>query len=148
MAIHRLDPKAVKKVVSAMDDAIDPVKSNFVDYAQTLDLKHLVFKEGMKPTFFLIRCIDPIKELKINEAHQRITPPHIDEKTQKATKAKVEFVHEGEMSLKYFEACVKEVEEDGKISPIQTNELSLTILQEIGSFAMLYSKVGENLKKA
>lgn len=147
MAIRRLDPKAVKKVISAMDDAVDHDGSNMVAYAQTLDQKHLKLKEGVKPTYFLIRNIDPISELKINEAHQRIVPPSVDPVTKKQVPARISFVNEGEMSLKYFEFCVKEVEEDGKVSPIKIEELPLTVLQEIGSYAMLHSKVGENLKK-
>lgn len=146
MAIRRLDPNAVKKVVSAMDEAVDIEKSNMQLYAQSLDMKHIVLKPELKPTYFLIKNIDPISELKITEAHQRITPPGKD-KDGVAFKAKVEFIDQGQMSLKYFEHCVRNVEEDGKILPIEPAQFSLTIIQEIGSYAMLWSKVGENLKK-
>ena len=146
MAIRRLDPKAVKKVVSAMDEAVDIEKSNMALYAQSLDMKHIVLKPELKPTYFLIKNIDPISELKITEAHQRITPPSVDSSGVKH-KAKVEFIDQGQMSLKYFEHCVREVEEDGQILPVEPAQFSLTIIQEIGSYAMLWSKVGENLKK-
>lgn len=129
-----------------MDEAVDIEKSKMTLYAQSLDMKHIVLKEGLKPTYFLIRNIDPISELKINDAHQRITPPGMD-KDNKPTKARIDFINQGEMSLKYFEHCVKSIEDDGTIIPVDPAEFSLTIIQEIGSYAMLYAKVGDNLKK-
>ena len=146
MATRRIDPNHRKKVISMMDEAVDPTKTDATAYATTLDLKHVGFIEGMHPTFFLLAPISPLQELEINEAHQKIIPPSLD-KDNKPVRAQIKFERQGEMSLKYFKHCVKGLEEDGKEVPFKEEEFSLGIMQEIGSYAMLYSRVGEKLKK-
>lgn len=146
MAIRRIDPNFRKKVVSAMDEAIDVENSDMKSYAQTLDEKHIKFHKDQKPTYFLVKPIDPMSELEITEVHQKITPPGID-KDGKPTRISIHFDRQSEMSLKYFKACVTEVEEDGKIIPVKFEEFPMAVLQEIGSYAMLYAKLGDQQKK-
>lgn len=147
MAVRRIDPNYRKKVVSMMDSAVDIAKTDAAGYATTLDLSKVAFVEGENPTYFLISPIAPLAELEINDAHQKIIPPRIDEKTGKPIKASIIFERQGEMSLKYFKHCVKALEEDGKELPVDDGQFNLSVLQEIGSYAMLFSRAGDKLKK-
>ena len=146
MAIRRLDPNSRKKVVSVMDEAVDIEASNMNQYATTLDLKHIKFVEGKHPTYFIVKSIDPISETEIQEVHHKFIPPSVTKEGEKIG-AKVTIERHKEMALKYFKFCVMEVEENGKVLPIKFDEFSADVLQEIGSYAMLYCRLGDQLKK-
>lgn len=64
------------KLVLAIDPAIDVEKSNFDLYYETWDLKHIIIKEGEKPTCFTIRQISDKardKLLSITNSPERAT---------------------------------------------------------------------------
>ena len=55
------------KVVTPFDPAIDDEKSNVPLYAQTRDMKHLVFKPGMAPKLFYVKRLSNSRALSIRQ---------------------------------------------------------------------------------
>jgi hypothetical protein len=146
MAIKRINPKATVKLVSVTDDAIDYEKSDLKAYGTSLNLEHVKFKDGAVPTYFIAQNISVPNQIDITEKHYKIIPPSRDA-DGKEIPAKVDVTDRTNMLLKYFEAAVKEVEEDGKVSSIMMDELHPIVVQEIGSYVMLRTTVGDELKK-
>ena len=144
--IKRIDPKAVTKVVSSTDEAVDLELSDTKAYASSLDLSFIKFKEGMKPTFFLVKNIGARRQAELKNKYYKVVPPHND-KEGKLIPAKVEMLDQTNMLIEYFETCVSQVEEDGKIVDISMDEIDFLAVQEIGGYAMLIATVGDNLKK-
>lgn len=146
MAIKRLDPKAVFKVISTTDDAVDKEKSDLPGYATSLDLSKIVFVEGQVPTFFLVKNIGATDYIAIQERHFQVKPPSKDSEG-KEIKATVKVVDQGIMMLKYFEIAVKQIEEGGQVIDISMDQFPPALLQEVGAYAMLHSELGDTIKK-
>lgn len=145
--IKRIDPKAVAKVVSVSDDAIDLEGSNVKAYAESLDLSFLKFKEGIKPTFFLLKNLGARRQAELKNKYYAIKPPEMGA-DGKLTKAQVEIKDQTNMLLEYFESCISQVEEDGKVTSITLDEVDFLTVQEVGGYAMLYATIGDKLKKS
>lgn len=153
MAVKRLDPNAVLKIVSIKDEAIDLDKSNVEAYLKHRDYKRdLVFKEGMQPTLFLVRNILTTKNKEIEKDHYIWEPQGVDPKTGKPLPATLKIEDQPGLVLKYFEAGCKEIEEfkDGQWvkESITVDSFSPAIVEEIGSFIYLRSKLGDRQKHA
>ena len=146
MAIKRVNPSAITKVISITDDAVDRENSDIEAYATSLDLKFLKLKEGISPTYFLIKHLAVLQQIEIKDAHYKLTPPSKDLEGKKVA-ASMSINHQSEMLCKYFEACVKFIEEDGKEIPVGINEFNSTVVQEVGSYCMLSTQIGDQLKK-
>ena len=143
MAVKRLDPKALHKIVSATDEALDLEKSDLKGYAETMDLSKLVFKEGLHPTFFLAKNVSAIDYVTLHDKHFIINPP-----TKEGGKAHVEIKDQGVMFIKYFELAVKQIEENGVVQDITMDMFPGSVIHEIGSYVMLLAEVGEARKKS
>lgn len=152
MAIKRLDPNEIFRFVSKNDDSIDTEKSDMNEFLNTRDYKKLAFKEGMQPTFFLVKNIGARKEKEIKEGHFVWTPQGFDEKTNKPRPAKLDINDESGLVIKYFEAGVSEVEEykDGQLTKIKTtvDEWPSHIISEVGSFIMIRTNMAGDQKKS
>jgi hypothetical protein len=146
MAIKRLDPKAITKLVSISDEAIDKVTSDVKAYADTLDVSHLKFKEGELPTYFIIQNVDATLQAELKEKHYKIVPPTIGA-DGKPIGAKVNVVGEGSMMIEYFKAGVKFIEDNGVQEPADITTVPFIVIQEIGSYVMVRTSLGDKLKK-
>lgn len=152
MAIKRLDPNEIFRFVSKHDDSIDTEKSDMNEFSNTRDYKKLVFKEGMQPTFFLVKNIGARTEKEIKDGHFVWTPQGIDEKTKEPKPAKLDVKDESGLVIKYFEAGVSEVEDykDGQLIKMKTtvDEWPSHIVSEIGSFIMMRTNMAVGQKKS
>jgi len=152
MAIRRLDPNEVFKFVSMSDEAIDTEKSDMKAFRQDRDYKKLTIKEGMQPTFFLVKNIGARKEKEVKEGHFAWEPQGVDEKTGQPLPAKLKINDETGLTIKYFEAAVQEVEEfkDGQWVKSKTtvDEWPSHIVSEVGAFIMTRTSMAASVKKS
>lgn len=140
--IKRTDPKAVFRLISIQDSALDESASNLDAYKETLDIKHLAFKEGMAPTIFLAQNISAPQKAEINDAHYQFTPS-----ADKKAPPSVKVVNQGVMMVRYFESSVKTVEENGKVVTVSVDEFPAAIVQEIGAYIMRKTSLEDESKK-
>jgi len=148
MAIKLIDPNAVVRLISIQDEAVDLENSDVKAYGNTLNLKHIKFLEGMTPTFFLTKNINPITQAEINEVHYQFTPVGNDKTTGKPLPPQVDVVSRGSMMVKYFTEGVKQIEENGVARDFVIAEIPGPIIQEIGSYVMTRSNLGDDQKKS
>lgn len=152
MALKRIDPNEVLKVVSIKDDAIDLEKSDIKAYESDRDYKkHLVFKEGMQPTLLLVKNIGTKKNKELTSGHFEWIPQGTNEDgTPKP--AKVDMKDQEGLVIKYFESAVSEVEDfdNGNWVKKKTNpdEWPPFVVAEIGSFVMIRTSLGDDQKKS
>jgi hypothetical protein len=146
MAIKRVDPKAVVKIVSITDEAIDVEKSNLKAFSEDRDINHLIFREGQFPTIFHVGNVLAEKQAELKSKHYEIIPPSID-KDGKQVKAKVKVKDESLMMIEYFKAGVKKMEENGVLEDPNVEEIPFAVLEEIGSYVMLRATIGDKQKK-
>lgn len=138
--IKRLDRKTVFKFVSLMDSAIDSEKSDVEKYVKTLDLKHIKFKDGETPTFFLATNILAEQRAEILDKH------YVIEHTQ-GEKAKTKITNHNSMMIEYFNVSVKNIEEGGQIKPADKEEFTGETKIEVGAYVSRLSSLGEEEKK-
>lgn len=153
MGIKFIDPKAVTKIVSMSDDAIDKENSDLVLYQETYDIKHLKFIEGEKPTYFMIGNIGSTDLVQIQQDHYVTEMPKLapgEVLDMKTFKPKITPVKTGEMLVKYFRHGVKKIITENQ-ELIMSDDLLDTIpsivLQEIGAFIMQRSFLNDSKKK-
>jgi hypothetical protein len=150
MALKRINLNDVFKFVSVYDEAIDKEKSDLDAFLKDRDYKKLVFKENQQPTIFLIKNISVKKEKEIREGHFSWQPQGTD-KDGKPVPPKIVINDEIGLLIKYFEACVHEIEEyqNGQWvkSKTSVDEWSTNIVIEIGSFIMTRNTLSDTEKK-
>lgn len=144
--IKRIDPNATIKLVSVTDEAIDSEKSDLKSYAGTLDLKHIVVKDGLQPTYFVVGNISNKDQSTIKNEHSRLIAPSID-KEGKQVHGRMVNLDEAGMYVKYFDKGVKKLIEDGKDVSVSIDEIPFMVIQEVGSYVWLRTIVGDRLKK-
>lgn len=146
MALRRLDPKAVFKLVSVTDEAVDMEKSDLPAYARTGDMKHVAIKDGEKPTVFHCRQIDPITMAEIDAEHIKfVMQPKKDGKEQPPI---VKTVNNASRLVKIFRASLLHIEEEGKDVKVQWDEFPSEVSQEIGSYVNVLMQLGHLEKKS
>ena len=97
----------------------------------------LKFKTGEFPTVFLLQNIKSSDEAAIKEAHLKIEFPDLDPTKLKGMKAEdyknmrptIRQVDGQTMLVKYFNASIKQYEEDGKIEDCKADILPCTVPQ-------------------
>ena len=137
-----------------MDEAIDKEKSDINEYASSYDTKHLVFKEGETPTYFIVNNVGSTELVEIQQDHFKTELPQMvagmTAAAMKNMKVKVVQVKTGEMLVKYFKAGCKKYK-DGTTEVEIDDEVLDTIppmvIQEIGSYIMGRSILTESKKK-
>lgn len=149
MAIRRLNPNATTKLVSLTDEAVSDSTSEQKDkYRETLDTSALTFKEGVVPTFFLLKPIAAEAMASIQQNHLRFN----------AEKKSMEIVDAGTMTIRTFKASVVAIEENGKRIPlvsgeqagaegVRFEEFDYLTVTEIGGYAQTLAILGDSVKK-
>lgn len=158
MAIKKVDPKAVFKVVTAFDDAIlfeteeelAALKTKGKDgkeiqgptrmdkYLESMDYTVLKFKEDSKPTIFHVRCLLANELAEINQKYQKYD----------VINKKVEFTDRNKMMLEIFDRGVIGMENsEGKLEKVLSNDLEYPVGVDLGSIISLITTLGKNLKK-
>ncbi|MDZ4810756.1 MAG: hypothetical protein SGI96_21175 [Bacteroidota bacterium] len=147
MAIVRINPNARFKLVSSTDSAIDrdkcpKIKSEAsgeqLKYSESLSLEDLVFFEDKKPTYFVCRNLTATEQVALYKNHQQFD----------VEKRKVVHNDMQTLLLKIFEACCKEVEDDGVKSAIGVDEVPYEVVQELGSSILVRMSLGDTEKKS
>lgn len=152
MAIRRVDPKAVFKIVSRFDDSLEaedevPAKEGepkpqtcYEKYIESFDLNELKFKEGLKPTLFHVRCLKASELAEINQKYQIVD----------TVKKTITYRDQNLMMLEIFDRAIIGVQEgDGSpMEKVSSDEVGFHIATEIGSMISLLTTLGKNLKKA
>lgn len=159
MSIKRVKRDAVFELVSVKDDAIDLEKSDTKAYKKTLDTGHLVFKEGQKPTLFLVKGMPHLRRAELDDEHVKVELPEDPDQLEAmqkggagAPKPKVRIERQSELTVKYFEECVQGVKEFNGTEYVETKgvraeEFSGDVVQDIGDQCQVLSRLGEPLKK-
>ncbi len=145
--IKRIDPKAVHKLVSLTDPAIDEANSDIEGFRGTADITKLKFLEGKFPTFFLAKNLGAPKKAEINDKYQIFIPGSKD-KDGTAIAPHVEFKNQNAMMVEYFTSAVASVEEEGVVTVVTPDEFSGPIVQEIGAYVMMKSSLTDEEKKS
>ena len=144
MALVKIDPKKVVKTVSAMDSAIDKENSDMEKFEKTHDVKYLKFLADQQPTFFLVKSILATLQAAIQEEHYTVIMP---DPKDKDAKPKMESKNQSEMLIKYFQHGCEKYEEGGKEFPCSPDLFPFSIVQEMGSYIMLRTALGDDEKK-
>jgi hypothetical protein len=159
MALNKINPSKIIKVCSLQDEAIDKEttgKENIEVYETTYDFSLLKFKEGTFPTIFHVSNVLASEEAKIKQAHFKVdfpdikdlSPDQLKNISYKDMKPKVTQINSQEMVVKYFNAAVKKYEENGVMMDCNADAFPFSIVQEIGSFVMIRTQLGDELKNA
>ena len=135
MSIKLLDPNATFKIVSLYDDAVDMGASNVQDYARTVDVSHLKFKEGKNPSYFIAKNLTPEDGIEIQDAHFKFLPGGKGA-DGKDLPPKVEVVDRAKMAYKYFKAAIKQIEHDQRTKTCRTYA-ETGVAHGISSFAVM-----------
>jgi len=144
VAIEKIDPKKVRKIVSTQDGAIDKEKSDMDKYEKTYNVDYLKFKEGIFPTYFLIKNVNTSAQATIQEDHFQVEMPDPSDKEGKPT---IKQLKQTEMLVKYFKHGCSSYQEEGKIEKCDIDLFPFSIIQEIGGFIMLRTAIGDDEKK-
>jgi len=144
MALTKIDPKKVLKTVSIMDSAIDKENSDLDKFEKTHNIEYLKFVDGEEPTYFLVKNVPSTQQAAIQEAHYEVELPDPEEKDGKP---KIKQKNQSEMLIKYFRAGCEKYEEGGKGFPCDPDTFGFSVVQEIGSFIMLRTALGDDEKK-
>ena len=144
----------LKKIVSNQDDAIDKEKSDMVKYQESYDISHLVFLEGVVPTYFIINNVPSPDLVTIQQEHYitEVSPIKAGATLEEMKKNAVTIkpVRTGEMLVKYFKAGCKKIQEGDKVTEVDDEFIATIpsqVLQEVGSYIMTRSIVTESKKK-
>jgi hypothetical protein len=161
MAIKRVDPNAKFKVISEVDDALisetseelaalrtgkidsatgkeETIPSRYEQYAEDLDETKLKFKDGVKPTYFLIRCLKNNEVAEIQKKHFSVD----------SAAKKVELSNPALAFLDYFTmGCLGVEAESGKVEKIGPDDVGYGVAVGIGSLISLFTSLGKHLKK-
>lgn len=151
MAIKRVDPKATFKVVSRHDDALvsetkeelEALKAagqdtRYEKFLESFDLSILKLKEGVQPTYFILRALKHEEMAQINERH------FIFDASTRTVKAK----NNADMLLEMFSIGCVGTEENGQPTKIDVDELPFEVAVELGGVVNVIGALGKNLKKA
>lgn len=144
MALQKIDPSKTIKTVSVLDPAIDKENSDIDKFEKTHNLEYLKFLKGEHPTYFLIKNVSTTEQASIQEAHYEIELPDADEKD---AKPKIKQKNQSEMMIKYFIAGCDKYEEEGKEFACHPDMFPFAVVQEIGSFVMVRTALGDDEKK-
>lgn len=157
MAIKRLNPKAIFKIVSQYDDAVDienieELKTGVIvdgveetrptRYEQYIesdfDEAKLKYKEGMQPDRFLLRAITADELASINSKYL-----YIDTVAKKVTT-----LDRNSMFLSLFKLAYSGIESADKVvSKPSTDEFPYNVQVEMGSIVSLITSLNKNEKK-
>lgn len=155
MAIKFIQPTEVIKVVSMSDEAIDKEKSNLAEYQIDYDIKHLVFVENLKPTYFVISNLKSTDLVQIQAEHfiaeMPKATPGMSLEDLKKMKVQIKPVKQGEMLVKYFKGGCKKIIDDGKeieVTDDFTDTVPPMVIQEIGSLVMSRALLSDSKKKS
>lgn len=140
MAIKKIDLKAEHKYVSLADDAIDAKKSDLKAYEADRDLKHLSYKEGVNPTYFILKNLSSRQYAALLSKYMEFDFNSNDLRNKKDANAL-------DMVFEIFDLACKEVEEDGKRSPINSDQLEMNVLQEVSNAVMASAQMSVTEKK-
>lgn len=151
MAVSKFNPESEFKVVSTMDGAIDQENSDLEKYQENRDMKHIKFKEGEVPTYFILKNVVSSEQANIQEEHFKVEMPEIDpQEMAKKSKEELDQIRptikrerQTEMMIKWFNKACQHYEENGKRHPCNSDMFGLAIVQEIGSVAMMRASMGE-----
>ncbi|MCH9664413.1 MAG: hypothetical protein K0U41_01015 [Gammaproteobacteria bacterium] len=155
MALQKINPEEIKRMVSLADPAIDVEAmgaEGLKDYIKEYDYNKLIIKEGQHPTIFLVKNIGAQEEARIKQDHQRIEYPGAKElkgkkkPTMDDLKPKIKQINQKEMIIKYFDAACSQYEEEGKVYSCTSKDFPLRIVEEIGNYITLRSAFGDDLK--
>lgn len=137
--------KTGKKIPTGQKDAagkeitVDESRpTRYEDYVDTLDESKLRFKEGEKPTYFVIRCILNSEMAELNEKHLVIDP----------VSRKIEYKNRGQWFLDHFQRGCVGIEQDGKVVPVSVDDLGNGVAMAMGSVISLFTSLGKHLKKS
>jgi len=144
MAIEKIDPKKVRKIVSIQDEAIDKEASDMDKYEKTYNLDYVKIKEGAMPTYFLVKNVTSSAQAEIQEEHFQVELPDPEDKDGKP---QIKQLKQTEMLIKYFKHGCSSYEENGKVEKCDVDLFPFSIVQEIGGFVMLRTAVGDDEKK-
>jgi len=140
MAINKIDPKAEHKYVVLADPAIDAEKSNLDEYKKDHDIKHLVFKEGEFPTYFILKNI-------LGADHADLIARYMKVDINTSTMAMREDSNILKMGYETFDLACKEIEENGKREKINHKNFDGGIIDEVSTVINNRSQLGRQEKK-
>jgi hypothetical protein len=138
--------KTGKKTASGLFDAagkeimIDEVNpTRYEQYIDTLDEAKLKFKEGEKPSYFLIRCLLNSEMAALNEKHITIDP----------VKKRVDYKDRNKWFLDHFDLGCLGIIEGNALPAVQVNpdDLPVGVAIAVGSIISLFTSTGKHLKK-
>lgn len=151
MSVKRVDSKAVYKLVSRFDDALETevIKeegkpdynspAGFDKYLETFDSADLTFKPDLKPTYFHVRCLKASELAEINEKYQSID----------VVNKKVTYKSTNLMMIEIFDKTIIGVQDgDSPLEKVTSDDVGFHVATEVGSMISLMSTLGKNLKKA
>lgn len=153
MAIKRLNPTQILKVVSRRDGAIDAAKSDLKGYVQDLDATKLVYKEGEQPTYFHIRNVPAAVYAQISDAHwtvEPITEEDAEGSTPKKGAGMAKMQNYSSMMLKYFKHGVDAIEDGGVVTKCNGEvpaDMPFEVITEIGGYVFRRTSMGAEEKK-
>lgn len=148
MGIAKIDPEKKIKTVSAEDSAIDVENSDMDKFEKTHNMDYLKFKAGEKPTYFLIGNLTSSQQAEIQEEHYKVKMPTPEElKLNKDAKPTIEQKGQTQMLIKYFNYGCQAYEEEGKSHPCNADMFPFNVVQEIASFIMVRTALGDDEKK-
>lgn len=151
MAVSKFNPKSEFKVLSVTDGAIDKENSDLEKFQEDHDMKHIKLKDGEVPTYFILKNVVSSEQADIQEEHFKVELPDLDpEKMATMSKEelskirpKIKREKQTQMMIKWFNKACGEYEEAGKRYPCNSDMFGLTVVQEIGSVAMMRASLGE-----
>lgn len=159
MAIKRLDPKAIFKVISAIDDAIELDKpedliseeldqdgkpkikpTRYEEYMEEANFNEskLKFKEGMQPDRFLLRPLTADELADINARYMFID----------TVAKKMIYTNRNKMFLEMFVKAYQGIQgADGVVVKVEIDAIPYPVQIEMGAVTSLIATLGKNEKK-
>lgn len=140
MAIKKIDPKAEFKYVSLEDSAIDPEKSDLEQYQKDYNIKHLVFKEGEHPDYFILKNLPAVKYTGLISSYMKFD-------IQSQGMVMREEANLLNMAFETFSMGCKELENNGQRQSITHEELPMSVVKEISTVITNRAQMTEEEKK-
>jgi hypothetical protein len=161
MAIRKIDPTATFKVISQFDESVqhetpeemEALKTGkqdengndilnptrFEQYLENLDDSLLRLKDGVPPTYFVIRCLKNSEVAELNEKHVVVN----------VVEKKIEHKNRQLMFLEMFDiGCLGTQTGDGKLEKTSGDEVGYAVAVAMGSVISLFTSLGKHLKKS
>lgn len=151
MAINLIDPNSQFQLISQQDDAIlhesaqelldlkEGSKTRFDHYVETRDASSLKFKDGTKPTLFVVKPILNTELVEVNERYISYDPVQ----KQVINKNRTGYY------LDIFNKSVVGIQnEDGSVTKVTGNQVPLPHVVSIAASIIYYANVGQKLKNA